>query len=204
MKDLNQIEREQFDTLHGTNTAAPLARIAFRRLQNLNQGSAYQASWTSTINRNYQWCRDYLGDRFAAHTFIDIGAGKGKVNLIWQQNLDRDQITQRNMGIEYYEPLVTIARNNFKIMFQRPGEFVVADAATANLRTYGDQLIIYMFNPFNTLILLQMLRNLRGWPTLLIYNVPAAETLLTTQGFQVVERFSGPNQNQCTTFFERS
>lgn len=203
MKDPNDQEREQFDRDHGTNTAAPLARIAFRRIQNLQQGSPYQASWTSTVNRNYQWCRDYLGDRFAQHTFIDIGAGKGKVNLIWQQNLDRDQIKQRNVGIEYYEPLTTIARNNFRIMFNRPGEFVTADASTADLRVYGDQLILYMFNPFNTLILLQMLRNLRGWPTVLVYNVPAAETLLTTQGFRVVERLTGLNQNQMTTFFER-
>ena len=130
-----------------------------------------------------------------------MGCGKGKANIIWQQNLDRLGLQQRNVGVDYYEPLITIARNNFKNVFGNPGEFRVGDAATHDFRFYGEKLIIYMFNPFSTMVMLPFLRNLKLWPTLLVYNVPACHQIVTTNKFKVIEQLSGPNQNQNVTIY---
>jgi hypothetical protein len=98
---------------------------------------------------------------------------------------------------------ITIARNNWRIMFpNKPGDFRVGDALTHDFRRYGDKLIVYMFNPFSTMVLLQFLRNLKGWPTVLIYNVPAADTIVRASGFTILDERSGQNQNQTTYIYK--
>lgn len=194
-------ERNQFDLDHGVNTASGLARLAYRPIANLQQGHAYQPSWTSTVHRSFQETRKFLGKKFTEYSFVDVGCGKGKVNIIWQQELIKNGIQQRNVGVDYYEPLVTIARNNFKTVFGNPGEFYVGDAATHDFRFYGEKLIIYMFNPFSTMVMLPFLRNLKMWPTLLVYNVPSCHQIVTTNKFKVINDLTGPNQNQNITIY---
>ena len=189
-------ERDQFDIDYGVNTATPLGRMNYKRIQNLTQGHAYQASWTQEIRTNFDYVYRHLNERFKTFTFIDIGWGKGKVNLVWQQELDRVGIEQTNIGIEYYEPLNVIARNNWTRLFpNRPHRFIQADAATQDVRRYGEKLILYMYNPFEAMIMLQFLRNLKNWPTVLVYNVPTCDRLVRTNGFKVIHERSGPNQN---------
>lgn len=194
-------ERNQFDIDHNVNTASGLARIAYHNIQNLQQGNAYQASWTSSVHRSFHEVHRFLGKKFTEYSFVDVGCGKGKANIIWQQELNKLGINQRNIGVDYYQPLITIAQNNFKILFGNPGEFKVGDASTHDFRFYGEKLIIYMFNPFSTMIMLQFLRNLKTWPIVLVYNVPACHQIITTNKFKVIKELSGPNQNQNITIY---
>jgi len=196
-------ERDQFDQEFGVNTAPGLARIAYRKIANLERGNAYQASWTSEVRQSFNWTHRYLKDDFKNFAFIDVGCGKVKVNMIWQQELDKRSLVQRNVGVDYYEPLVTIARNNWKTMFpKQPHEFRVGDAVTHDFRRYGDKLIVYLFNPFSTVILLQFLRNLKGWPVILIYNVPVCDQIVRASGFGLVDERKGSNQNQTTHIYK--
>lgn len=194
-------ERNQFDLDYGVNTAGGLARLAYRPIPNLQQGHAYQPSWTSSVERSFQAVNEILGKKFKEYSFVDVGCGKGKVNIIWQQNLDRLGIEQRNVGVDYYEPLVTIARNNFKTVFNREGDFRVGDAATHDFRFYGEKLILYMFNPFSTMIMLPFLRNLKTWPTIIVYNVPSCHQIVSTNKFKVLRELKGDNQNQYVTIY---
>lgn len=197
------IERDQFDRDHKVNTSPPLSRFAYKRIQNLEKGHNYQASWTSEVRQSFDITHRFLKDRFEQFSFVDVGCGKGKVNLIWQQELDRRGLTQRNSGVDYYEPLVTIARNNWKIMFpDRPSDFRVGDAQTYDFRRHGTHLILYMFNPFSTMIMLPFIRNLKGWPTVLIYNVPNCDQIIRTCDFTVIDQRQGGNQNQSTTIYK--
>jgi SAM-dependent methyltransferase len=192
-------ERDQFDLDWKVNTAPGLSRIAYRKIQNLEKGHSYQASWTSEVRNSFNWCRRHLKDDFQRFSFVDVGCGKGKVNLIWQQELLRHNLTQRNVGVDYYEPLLTIARNNWQIMFPKTkSEFYLGDAASYDFRRLGDQLIVYMFNPFSTMVLLEFIRNLKDWPTILIYNVPSCDQLVRASGFRCVDERRGTNQNQTT------
>jgi SAM-dependent methyltransferase len=155
------------------------------------------------VRQSFNWTHRYLKEDFKNFAFIDVGCGKGKVNMIWQQELDKRSLVQRNIGVDYYEPLVTIARNNWKIMFpNRPSDFRVGDAVTHDFRRYGDKLIVYLFNPFSTMVLLQFLRNLKGWPTVLIYNVPACDTIIRGTDFNIINERQGQNQNQTTYIYK--
>jgi len=203
MEHPDKRERDQFDLDWGVNTASPLARIAYRKIQNLERGNAYQASWTSEIHTSFELVYREFKDTWDRFSFVDVGCGKGKVNIVWQQELDRRGLEQRNVGIDYYEPLITIARNNWRRVFPtRESRFHVADASTHDLRRHGEKLILYMFNPFSTTVLLQMLRNIGEWPTVIIYNVPSCDQIIRASGYTVISDRSGPNQNQNTVIYK--
>jgi SAM-dependent methyltransferase len=200
----NYAERDQFDIDHpGLNTARDLPKIAFRPVPNLDSGNSYMASWTTEVEKSYEFAKVILGNKFHQNTFIDVGCGKGKVNIIWQKLLERDGITQRNMGLDYYQPLITIARNNWKMVFpETKSEFILGDAATHEFRRYGERLLIYMFNPFSVQVMIPFIRNLKHQPTTIIYNVPACEQILTTNKFKMIHSRSGMNQNQTTKIYQ--
>ena len=200
----NYAEREQFDLDHpGLNTARELPKIAFRDVPNLNAGNSYMASWTNEVRKSFDYARTLLGNKFHQYTFIDVGCGKGKVNIIWQQLLDQHGITQRNVGIDYYQPLINIAKNNWKIVFPKTkSEFICGDAATHEFRRYGERLLIYMFNPFSTPVMIPFLRNLKNHPTVIIYNVPTCEQILTTNKFKMIHSRTGVNQNETTRIYQ--
>jgi SAM-dependent methyltransferase len=203
MEHPDKHERDQFDLDWGVNTASPLARIAYRKIANLEKGNAYQASWTTEIRTSFDLVHRQFKDTWDRFTFVDVGCGKGKVNIVWQQELDRLGLEQRNVGVDYYEPLVTIARNNWRRLYPtKEARFHVADAATHDFRRHGEKLILYMFNPFSTVVLLQMLRNLGEWPTVIIYNVPACDQIIRSSGYTVISDRSGPNQNQNTVIYK--
>lgn len=203
MEHPDKKERDQFDLDYGVNTASPLSRIAYRKIANIEKGTAYQPSWTSEIENSFDIVRREFKDTFSRFSFVDVGCGKGKVNLVWQQQLDQHEITMPNVGVDYYEPLVTIAKNNWRKLYPNtPPKFYVGDAATHDFRRHGEKLILYLFNPFNTLVLLQMIRNLKEWPTVMIYNVPTCDQIVRASGFRVVNERRGPNQNQNTTIYK--
>ena len=202
MEHPDKQQRDQFDLDWGVNTAPPLSRIAFRKIANLEKGNAYQASWTDEIRTSFNIVHREFLDTFDRFTFVDVGCGKGKVNIVWQQELDRVGSTQANVGIDYYPPLLTIARNNWNRLYPaNRAKFVQADAMTHDLRRHGEKLILYMFNPFNTTVMLQMLRNLRDWPTVIIYNVPACDQIIRASGYRVISERQGSNQNQTTVIY---
>jgi SAM-dependent methyltransferase len=196
-------ERDQFDQEYGVNTAPTLSRMAYRKIQNLELGSAYQASWTSEIRASFDQVHKLCGQDFGRFSFVDVGCGKGKVNIVWQQELDRVNVVMPNIGLDYYQPLITIAQNNWRKVYPtRPSKFILGDAAQHDLRRHGEKLILYMFNPFSTMIMLQMLRKIKDWPTVLIYNVPACDQIVRASGFKVVDQRRGPNQNQNTIIYK--
>jgi SAM-dependent methyltransferase len=203
MQQLEQQERSQFDLDHGVNTATPLGRMAFNKLVSTEKGSAYQASWTSEIRTSFQQVHEHLGDDLVNHSFIDVGCGKGKVNLVWQQELDRRDLSMPNLGIDYYEPLLTIARNNWKQLYpKKKSQFYLGDAASYDFRRHGEKLVLYMFNPFSALVLLQMIRGLKGWPTVLIYNVPTCDQIVRASKFTAIHSRRGVDQNQQTVIYK--
>lgn len=203
MEHPDKRERDQFDLDYGVNTASPLSRIAFRKIANLEKGNAYQASWTSEIRTSFNLVHNLFKDDFRRFSFVDVGCGKGKVNLVWQQELDKKGLEMINVGVDYYEPLLTIARNNWRKLYPtRKPEFYLGDATNYDFRRHGDKLIMYMFNPFSAMVTLQLIRNLKNWPTVLIYNVPSCDQIIRASGFKVISQRSGSNQNQNTVIYK--
>lgn len=194
-------ERERFDKEYGTNTTTPLAKSGFSDLPNLNHGKPYMASWTSEIETSFDLLRASLGRRFGLYTFIDIGCGKGKVPIVWRLRCEAAGIEQPMMGIDYYPPFITIAQANHTKVFGNPGDFRVMDATAMDYSRLGQGLIVYLYNPFDAVVLDAVLTRLRTIPCLVIYNIPTHAEVLPRHGFALIHERSGSNQNQETKIF---
>lgn len=199
--ELEYQERERFDMEYGTNTHIPLAVTGFHAVDNLEHGKAYMASWTSEIRTSFVRVNHWLGESFSRHTFIDIGCGKGKVPIVWRLECRQRGLVQRICGIDYYPPFVRLARANHQTVFATPGEFMVADAAAFDYAALATPLIVYLYNPFDAVILSRVLKKLRDIPTLIVYNIPTHSEEMARSGFWLLESRRGDNQNQNTMLF---
>lgn len=132
--------------------------------------------------------------------FADIGSGKGRVLLI-----ARRMDFARVIGVEYSGPLCEVARRNLAVAERRGGpgapvEIVCADAADYAF-PHGED-VLYLFNPFDAVVLASMLDRLaaslqarprRLW---LVYHFPRWHETLSATGWlrlQAVHRF-GPDE----------
>jgi 16S rRNA G966 N2-methylase RsmD len=92
--------------------------------------------------------------------FIDLGSGKGRVLLIAAQSG-----FQRINGVEYSPQLCQIARENIKVFLRRTQinarmEVIEADAATFPIDRECN--VIFMYHPFEKVVLTEVLANLRN------------------------------------------
>ena len=119
-------------------------------------------------------------------TFVDVGAGKGKVLLLAAQHPFK-----RVVGIEFSKPLCDQARRNIEIFRQRvrklaPIEVIEADVTQHTFQ--GDENVFFLYNPFDAVILGRFIENVRRsveahprqvW---LIYSTPLYASVLSTSG----------------------
>ncbi len=136
-------------------------------------------------------------------TFVDLGAGMGRVVLLAARRPFRSVI-----GVEVSPALVEVARENIaeahdELRVARDVRMVRADASTYRFPR-GD-LVVYLYNPFDATVLDSVLVNLRNadphHDVVLLYHTPlqrdvieATEVfeLITDMGFGVVYRLSRP------------
>jgi len=193
-----------FDLRHGTETHTWLPKSGFDNAPgNLAHGVLYMASWTSEVRWSFARLRAIAG--FERYTLLDIGCGKGKAVLEWTRLLRQHGIAQRVVGLDYYGPLLAIARNNHRIMFASEGEFLLADATTLDYDQFGNHLILYLYNPFDRKILGDVLARLpRGGDVIVIYNNPVEAGTVLAAGFSVMHTRHGFHPNCQTTLFRRN
>lgn len=123
-------------------------------------------------------------------TFVDVGAGMGRVVLLAARRPYRGVV-----GIEISPALVEIARENLASArdpqrVARDVRIVRADAATYAFPA-GD-LVVYLYNPFRAPVLDSMLVNLRAAGerrniVLLYHTALEHETIEATEAFEIVE-----------------
>jgi SAM-dependent methyltransferase len=122
-------------------------------------------------------------------TFVDLGAGMGRVVLLAARRPFRAVI-----GVEISPALVEIARENLTTVrdpqrVARDVKIVGADALSYALPR-GD-LVIFLYNPFRAPILADVLTNLRaaaeGRDVVLLYHTPVErDTIDATGAFELV------------------
>ena len=195
-------ECHAFDLARGTDTHTELpdTKYAFAP-ENFARGSWYLGSWTSELLNSFAVVTEYLGADFHNYAFVDVGCGKGKALLVWKENLNKLKIPSTVVGIEYYEPLAVIAQRNCKKLFERPASIFVCDATQFDFWQLGDKLIIYMFHPFDDVIMCKFLENLRGLKTIIIYNNPVHKGVVLDFGYSVIYQKTGWHLMQSTTIF---
>ncbi len=96
----------------------------------------------------------------ADRTFVDLGAGKGRVIL-----LAIDAGFKKVVGIEFSDPLCRIARENverFRKARRSPDVRVqIVHSDVVQYRIQPDECVFFMFDPFNAPVLKQTLENMR-------------------------------------------
>jgi SAM-dependent methyltransferase len=187
-----------FDLKNGTDT------LRRKNLQDLSldsknkiHGVNYQASKAAPLSR--------LMKAFEIPkegTFVDFGSGKGRVLLLAAQCGFR-----RVIGVEFSTELCEIARKNLAGVSRRlrrsiDCEIHAIDAA--NFEIQHDQTVLYLYNPFNGVVLNQVMANLRDslarfprkvW---LIYNTPVHRDVVEKSGlFENVVEFQSQGNQFC-------
>jgi SAM-dependent methyltransferase len=110
-------------------------------------------------------------------TFVDVGCGKGKTLIVWNQQLKLKKIKQKSLGIEYYKPLLDVAKRNFlKLKIKN---VILLNKNILNIKfKKKKKYIFYLYNPFNKIILINFIRNLKNINFILIYNNPVHHFIL--------------------------
>lgn len=150
------VRNSDFDRAHGTDTAAEinLEQAGLTALQARRGNTDYRVFWETS----FQAIFDDLPIDHRSFTFIDIGAGKGKLLLLASHYPFR-----RIIGLELAPLLHTIAQRNIGI-YRSPlrrcpdVSSVLADALEYELPS--DPLVCLMVNPFDRATIARMVERL--------------------------------------------
>jgi Methyltransferase domain len=176
-----------FDWRTGLDTAHSVA-LADLDLGGAGRGDEveYLPSWTVTVKRAFRAVRKFLGTGALAHAFVDVGAGKGKVCVVWARELRRAGLSEaRVLGVDISEKLCHVADVNIA----HAGLSAMAairqqDAADLRLDDV-DRVILWLYNPFGESTVSKLLNNLQGRVEAIVYCNPVAHSVIVAAGYDV-------------------
>jgi hypothetical protein len=194
-----------YDLIHKTDTHIRLKKSQYtEKIKNLDDATLYQASWSSEIKRSFTFLNASLGDeKFINYSFIDIGSGKGKVILVWVKLLKDRSLLQNVVGIEFSKDLVRTAKKNYLKVHGRGGAFICIDALDVDYDAFGENLIFYLYNPFNECILENFLRKINKKNVYIISNGPTYFDLIISHGYKIIKYWEGFHPNTNTVIFKK-
>ncbi|MBV8580791.1 MAG: class I SAM-dependent methyltransferase [Candidatus Eremiobacteraeota bacterium] len=186
---------QRFDAEHGVTTEA-VVFLGELDPDAIGPALEHATHYEPTPVKEAQALLDALPLAPAAATFVDVGAGMGRVVLLAARRPFRAVI-----GIEISPALVEIAHENLAAV-RRSGHAVFARPAARDVRIIradaasyafprGD-LVVYLYNPFHAPVLDQMLTNLRtsdeAREVVLLYHTPVErETIDATDAFDLID-----------------
>lgn len=149
-----KFERQRFDRKHGVDTQVDvqLSDLSISS-SNKQHGNRYHATPPVSFKRVLRRLKVSLAD----YTFVDFGSGKGRTLL-----LASDFPFKRIIGVEFGEELHRHALRN--IQRYRPRHSTQIEALHADAMQFilpDGPLILYFFNPFDGIVLQQVLANIR-------------------------------------------
>lgn len=198
-----QIHR--FDIVNGTDTRTAIPRDKYtKKPRDFDDGTFYFPSWTDEVLHSFKMIKCLLGNELTKYTFLDIGCGKGKVVLLWKTQLKRRRVSGNVIGIDYYDHVIKIAKENHRKIFGEEGDFFVEDATTCDYEKFGRNLIVYLYNPFGPSVLDKVLKKLSSQNVIVIYNNPVHEGVFASHDYKLIYRKDGWNPSLCTRIFSNT
>jgi SAM-dependent methyltransferase len=172
-----------FDWRYGTDTGGHIEqrklRVASANQQHAKVYLPSKAGPTSNLLRQLALPK--------SATFVDFGAGKGRVLLLAAQ-----YGFARVVGVEFAADLCRIARANVVTFLQRTGlttPIEIVDGDATHLPITSDQRVFFFFNPFAEPVMRTVMQNIEGSLTQfprrawVIYNTPAYEHIINRRLF---------------------
>jgi SAM-dependent methyltransferase len=171
------LETHLFDIVNKVDTHRwlPLENYKFYP-KNFKYSVHYQSSWTSEVIN----CFNYLYEKIhnlKDFIFVDVGCGKGKTLIVWNQQLFIKKIKQQSLGIEYYKPLLSIAKKNFYKLNIKNVKLINKNILDVKFKEKN--YIFYLYNPFDKTILINFIKNIKNINFILIYNNPVHRLILS-------------------------
>tara|TARA_Y100001970_G_scaffold221515_1_gene272283 strand:- start:1948 stop:2580 length:633 start_codon:yes stop_codon:yes gene_type:complete len=163
-------ENHLFDLLNNTDTHNWLPKIYYsKKPKNFSDGILYMSSWTSVIKDSTNKALMILKEK-GNFQLIDIGCGKGKVLCIWELMFKKSKV--RIVGVEYSEELIRISKKNLETLNSKNTSLFKVDALDLDLGSMEDNLLIYIYNPFNENILYKFLKKIEPKTVAIVYINP--------------------------------
>ena len=192
-----------FDWRTGLDTAHSVA-VADLGLGGAVRGDEveYLPSWTVTVKRAFRAVRKLLGTGALAHTFVDVGAGKGKVCVVWARELRRAGLPEAKvLGVDISEKLRHIAEVNIAHAGLL-ATVVIRQHDAADLRLDDvDRVILWLYNPFGESTVSKLLNNLQGRVEAIVYCNPVAHSVILAAGYDVRYEEQGWHPNLSFTLY---
>ncbi len=143
-----------YDDAHGVDTSG---NISLADLDIKSRNWEYGVRYTPTVPEVFHEMMGHLQIEHEKFTFIDYGAGKGRVLL-----MAADYGFRRVIGVEFSSELCVIANENIaRARGVAAGDRVICECADAvDYRAPEDPLVIYFYNPFEENIMRAVLENL--------------------------------------------
>lgn len=192
-----------FDLIYKTDTHVWLPKQNYTQYpQNFDNGGFYMPSWTNEVKLSFKFLQqiNLLNEEYI---FIDVGCGKGKVCLLWELLARKRSHSKYSIiGIDYYEPFSKVAQENHLKLFGTPGIFINIDATHYSFSNIREQLIVYLYNPFDPIILKQVVENL-PINTIIIYNNPVYIAEFA-QDYEIIYQHIGWHPSAQTTILRKS
>lgn len=185
-------ECEMFDFRYGITTARHIDKEDLGVLSdNLNAGIGYVSSWPSTFKQALHSLDSAVRD-IPELTFIDFGSGMGKVCFLADFEIrNHYQGDLRIIGIEYSPMMFQSSIENMKILnsagkLSNKIEFENLDCADYDYSGLSENLLIYMYNPFDEGLIKKIFANFSSQHVWIIYVNPVHLDTFVEIGFKVV------------------
>lgn len=151
--------------------------------ESLAHATAYHAVWCRNLRVLLKQSQQM---RQVFETFVDIGSGKGKACFYASQHMPFSRV----LGVEFSAPLVKIARRNSARFGKSHIVFEEADATNYTLP--DSPCIVFMFNPFDDVILRRFLEHNQAhfarWNSVVAYANDIQRAVFSHHGFETVYR----------------
>lgn len=157
-------------------------------LKNSVKSNIKHATWYQPIScRNLKLIfQEAQKTKIGFDYFVDIGAGKGKACFYAAKHFKCKKI----LGVEFSAGLVKIADRNRTVFGQRNVSFMNEDAA--HFRLPHGKCLVFLFNPFDDVILEQFLANnyahFKDNESVIAYAYDVHRETLLVNGFRTIFR----------------
>jgi SAM-dependent methyltransferase len=136
--------------------------------------------------------REALKSGIVFENFVDVGCGKGQPCIFAKKYFDFPNV----YGVDFSAPLIEIANRNLAKTSYKNLHFLVADAT--NWRIPDGNTVVFLFNPFNEIILEKFLTLNLGhfarYRSLIAYGTDSHASTMHQLGFETI--FRSPRHQQ--------